>query len=228
MNEVELRDMKGMKVAPGGLSDWTLALALCGPRLETALAGPEHSRVSSMHLAGSSRRSSLLLAAIDLLVEDAEIRPAEITRIVVSRGPGSFTGIRSGLATALGLEAAHGARVLAFNSLLMQAARAEQIEGRYMTAQPGRRGEVYTRSFEIGPSGMPVACGEIEIQRIEELSRDLPWVASRALSLGGVSRAIVGRSGAEALIHLSFSELESEAVEAFYIEGPPIDGGAGA
>lgn len=207
---------------------WTLALALCGPQLEVALAGPDHARVSSLRLAGTSPRSSLLLAAIDLLVEEAKIEPTTIDRVVVSRGPGSFTGIRSGLATAFGLEVASGARVLAFNSLLMQAARAEDVGGRYMTAQPGRRGEVYTQCFEIGPESWPRPLGATEISRIDELSPDLPWIASQALFLGDIPRAVVANSGADALIRLSFSDLEPEAPEALYIEGPPIHGCARA
>ena len=101
----------------------TVALSTCGPLLEVALRMAPARIPSTVRLAGVSRRSSLLLAALDLLVEDADAKPGSIDRILVSRGPGSFTGIRSGLATASGLMEATGAHGLAFDSLTMQAAR---------------------------------------------------------------------------------------------------------
>ena len=87
----------------------TLAIVACGPQLEVALRGPDQKVASLVRLAGVSPRSTLLLAAADLLVEDAELEPSDIERVVISRGPGSFTGIRSGLATAQGFSAATGA-----------------------------------------------------------------------------------------------------------------------
>ncbi len=91
----------------------TLAIVVCGPQLEVALRGPSHTVASLVRLAGISPRSTLVLAAADLLVEDAGLEPSAIERVVVSRGPGSFTGIRAGIATAQGLAAATGAEIIA-------------------------------------------------------------------------------------------------------------------
>ncbi len=45
----------------------------------------------------------VLAPAIEHLVQDANIQMAEIAGIAVSIGPGSFTGLRIGLATAKGI-----------------------------------------------------------------------------------------------------------------------------
>ena len=90
-----------------------LAVVTCGPQLEIALDGPNVATSSVVRLGGVAPRSTLVLAAVDLLVEDAGIEPSDLGMIVVSRGPGSFTGIRAGLATALGLAAATGAKCVA-------------------------------------------------------------------------------------------------------------------
>ncbi len=78
-------------------------------------------------------RAGDLLAAIDRLVGD----PAEIERIVVGRGPGSFTSIRIGLAMARSLALALGVPV----------AGASSLDGYALDALPvldARRGEVFT------------------------------------------------------------------------------------
>lgn len=202
----------------------TAAIATCGPLLEVALRAAPGDISSTVRLAGVSRRSSLLLAALDLLTEDAGAKPGSIDRILVSRGPGSFTGIRSGLATAFGLVEATGAVCFAFNSLAMQAARCGGT-GTVWAAQPGRRGEVYARGYRVAPGSPPVALGEIEILAVEDLVDRSPWVASDGLDMGGASRAEPPRGAAEALFQLADFGMESEPLEPLYVEGPPIHGG---
>jgi tRNA threonylcarbamoyladenosine biosynthesis protein TsaB len=86
-------------------------------------------------------RAGDLLAAIDELVDD----PGSIERIVVGRGPGSFTSIRIGLAMA---------RSLAL-SLDVPAAGASTLVG-YRDAVPvidARRGEVFTTGPRVCKPG---------------------------------------------------------------------------
>jgi tRNA threonylcarbamoyladenosine biosynthesis protein TsaB len=91
-------------------------------------------------------RAGDLLAAVNELVED----PASIERIVVGRGPGSFTSIRIGLAMARSLSLALGVPV----------AGASTLDG-YSGAVPvldARRGEVFTRGPEVrSPEELDVA-----------------------------------------------------------------------
>lgn len=201
----------------------TLALVTCGPQLEVALSAPSTRGVSSVRLGGIAPRSTLVLAAADLLVEDAGLNPADLRRIVASRGPGSFTGIRAGLATAAGLAAANGAEMVAYESLLMLAARCDAA-GEVWAAQPGRRGEVYARHFLVEDSKPPRALGEIEIVPIRDAGGRGPWVAAEALDLGGAERAQTVRSSAEALIRLVELEVPGDEPEPLYVEGPPIHG----
>ena len=82
-------------------------------------------------------RAGDLLTAVDELVDD----PASIERIVVGRGPGSFTSIRIGLAMARSLSLALGVPV----------AGASTLDG-YAGAIPvldARRGEVFTTGLHV-------------------------------------------------------------------------------
>jgi len=161
------------------------------------------------------------MAVVDLLFEDASVDPEDLHRVVVTRGPGSFTGIRAGLATAAGLAAATGAEVLAYDSLAVQAARA--ADGvRVWTAQPGRRGEVYAQPFETDADGPPVVSGPQRILAVSGLVDLGPWVAAETLDLGAACRADPVRSTAEALLHVVRHGMESGPVEPLYVEGPPV------
>jgi tRNA threonylcarbamoyl adenosine modification protein YeaZ len=198
-----------------------LALVTCGPQLEVALSSPDLTTTSIVRLGGPTPRSTLVLAAVDLLVEDAGISRSALGTVVVSRGPGSFTGIRAGLATAMGLATAIGAECRAFDSLLMHAARSSGGT-RVWTAQPGRRGEVYVSQYELPESGPPVGTEGISMLPVGELGGRGPWIAADALDLGGAERGGVVRSAAEALLELARWQVPSQPVEPLYVEGPPI------
>ena len=201
--------------------DTCLSLVTCGPQLEVALNAAANRLTSLVRLGGVEPRSTLVLAAADLLIEDAGLLPGAVSTIVVSRGPGSFTGIRAGLATAAGLAEATGAQCLAYDSLLMLAARCGEL-GTVWSAQPGRRGEVYARSYELVRGRAPGAIGEIEIVAVDNAAERGPWVAAEALDLGGAERAATARSSAEALLYLVALDVTTDPLEPLYVEGPPI------
>jgi tRNA threonylcarbamoyladenosine biosynthesis protein TsaB len=201
-----------------------IAMATCGPQLEVALTTAPEATPSLVRLAGVAPRSTLLLAAVDLLIQDAGVAPDSIECVAVSRGPGSFTGIRAGLATAAGLETATGCAVWASDSLTAQAARCGH-SGAVWVAQPGRRGEVYARPFRVEPRSSPTPIGAVEILSLDELSDRGPWVAAESLDLGRAERLAPPRSTAEALLELVRAGVPSDPIEPLFVEGPPIHGG---
>jgi len=72
-------------------------------------------------------------------------------RIVVSLGPGSFTGVRIGLAAARALGLAWGAEVLGYPTLTMIAARTWQPQPRAVTiCMAGGHGEYFIQNFANG------------------------------------------------------------------------------
>jgi tRNA threonylcarbamoyl adenosine modification protein YeaZ len=199
----------------------TLALVTCGPQLEVALSTGGTGAPSTIRLAGGSPRSKLLLAAVELLVEDAGLDPSAIERVVVTRGPGSFTGIRSGLASAAGLEAAIGAKCVAYDSLTAQAARCLS-GGTVWTAQPGRRGEVYAQQFHVATDAPPVALTTIQIVAVADAGARGPWVGAEALDLAVAERVTALRTAAEGLLALDRLGAAPQPMEPLYVEGPPI------
>jgi tRNA threonylcarbamoyladenosine biosynthesis protein TsaB len=105
----------------------------------------------------SDRRSSeALLPAIARVLAAARSRLADCTRIAVCSGPGSFTGIRIGLATAWGLSRASGVPVEAVSTLeCMAEAFSGERRGseRVAAVLDAGRGELVIERFALGREG---------------------------------------------------------------------------
>jgi tRNA threonylcarbamoyladenosine biosynthesis protein TsaB len=200
----------------------TLAIVGCGPRLEVALASPAMTSPGLVAMAGRTPRSELVMAAVDLLVRAAGIDRTEITGVVTSRGPGSFTGIRVALATAQGLAMALGARAHAFPSLLAQAVRTTAPS--CLAAQPARRGHAYVQPFERR-DGAPTATAEPTMTTLAELATvTTPVVAPAGFKLDpGTPLAETTMSTAEALLLLLEREAAPEitTLAPIYLENAP-------
>jgi tRNA threonylcarbamoyladenosine biosynthesis protein TsaB len=85
-------------------------------------------------------RAARVLADADALVRAAWASPSELDALVVGTGPGSFTGVRIGLATARGLALALGIPVAGVSTLAALAAGAPGA----VPVIDARRGEVFT------------------------------------------------------------------------------------
>lgn len=88
-------------------------------------------------------------------------------RICVSLGPGSFTGVRIGLATARALGLAWGAEVLGYPTLALVAAMARSESARAVSvAMTGGHGEWFVQNFTSNgvPDGDAVSLPPVEAQ----------------------------------------------------------------
>ncbi len=91
---------------------------------------------------------------------------AAIERIGVTVGPGSFTGLRVGLAFALGLGQALGRPVVGLSSLQALAASAEGgWDGPVASVIDARRGEVYLQTFLEGEPMEPARAANVQDAR---------------------------------------------------------------
>lgn len=82
--------------------------ATAGPVNGVALAGEGPVRARPLHEAATSGTVERLIPAIDLLLRDSGVDWEELAGIAVASGPGSFSGIRVGCATAQALAFARG------------------------------------------------------------------------------------------------------------------------
>jgi len=89
-----------------------------------------------------------LLAGIDRLLQDTGRTIQEVDLIVVSRGPGNFTGLRLGLSTAKGLALALGCPVMAVNTLDALAANFPWTALPVCPVIDAKKNEVYAAFYE--------------------------------------------------------------------------------
>ena len=81
------------------------------------------------------------------LLQRVRLAPKDFDRVVVDRGPGLYTGLRVGVATAIGLSLAASADLVSVTSLelLARGAYRRGARGAFVSAVDGRRGESSSR-----------------------------------------------------------------------------------
>ncbi len=75
------------------------------------------------------RHSELIMPGVDRLFAEAEMKPSELDLVCTALGPGSFTGLRVGMATAKGICAGTGAPLVAVPTLDVLADRFTLFDG---------------------------------------------------------------------------------------------------
>jgi tRNA threonylcarbamoyladenosine biosynthesis protein TsaB len=98
-----------------------------------------------------------LLSLAGELLGEAGLRWGELERIAVGVGPGTFTGLRVGLATARGLAQSLNSELVGVSSLraLAYGALATPAQERVLAVIDARRGEVFAAAYEQDASGTP-------------------------------------------------------------------------
>lgn len=79
---------------------WLLAIDTATSRVVVAAGRPDGSLLAERAFPAEHRHGERLLATIDELLEASGLQLADLGGIVVGTGPGAFTGLRVGLATA--------------------------------------------------------------------------------------------------------------------------------
>ena len=127
-----------------------LAIDTAGPRLQLALLFGD--AVDTLVEEMPTGQAERLFPAIDDLLARNRVAYADLTRIAVTTGPGSFTGVRIGLSAARGLGLALGIPVVGVPTLAAVSLAAERDAVAVIV--DARRGEAYVQLFSV--PGVPI------------------------------------------------------------------------
>ncbi len=106
-------------------------------------------RVAAEYVETSAyRHSERLFALIDEALRGAGLARGELDALAVTTGPGSFTGLRVGLATAKGLAFALGLPVVGVSTLEALARGAMPFPGLLLPVLDARKRQVYAAGFD--------------------------------------------------------------------------------
>ena len=113
-----------------------------------ATTGLELTRV----VMGERHHNEVLVQSMSDLLAQAKVKPQTIDRVVVDHGPGLFTGLRVGIATAIAFAQGVGAELVEVTSLelLAHGAWRDGVRGHFDAIVDARRGELFVQSFELG------------------------------------------------------------------------------
>jgi tRNA threonylcarbamoyladenosine biosynthesis protein TsaB len=127
--------------------------------LETSTARPSVAarsagRLEERLLSGEQQHASDLLPALETALTALGARPADIAAIFVGIGPGSYTGLRVGVATALGLARGTGAALCGVPSFEALAVAELALAQTATVLLDARQGELYVARYLRGESGV--------------------------------------------------------------------------
>lgn len=169
-----------------------------------------------------------LMEFVDAALDAANRTLQDIDRIAVAVGPGSFTGIRVGVAAARGLALALGVPAVGVSTL--SALAADRQTGKpLLVAMDAKRDEVYWQLFSgDGTEASPPAIASIDAARGVAAGHEGALAGSAAVLLrddagpgtDGVSIATVARLGARL-------DPESHLPKPLYLRGPDAKPQAG-
>jgi tRNA threonylcarbamoyladenosine biosynthesis protein TsaB len=139
--------------------------------------------------AGDARvsHSNTLLSDIDKILSDARVELADIDLFAVASGPGSFTGLRIGIATVKALAATLNCPAVGIPTLHAVAHSGEASE-KTVALLPAGRGEVFAQLFSVTVEGVVTALDQashIAPQRLFEKYGSLEnvlWCGEGALA----------------------------------------------
>jgi tRNA threonylcarbamoyladenosine biosynthesis protein TsaB len=139
--------------------------------------------------------AEVLFPMIHEVMAEAAVSFTDLRAIAVTRGPGSFTGVRVGVAAARGLALATDKPIIAATSLeaIAHAAgnrlSADQLRGPLTVAMDARRGQLYCQQFARGR-----AVSDAQVMNPEDCAATLPHEAS--IAVGSGARLLAEAAGA--------------------------------
>ena len=127
--------------------------------------------------------SQKLMPMIENMLGLSDLNVREIDAIAVCEGPGSFTGLRIGMATAKAIAHVNDIPVIGVNSLEALAANMNLCDKKICSILDAQRNQVYTGRYQYEGTKL-VEIKEIGIQQIDEILEELAQSGEQWILVG--------------------------------------------
>jgi tRNA threonylcarbamoyladenosine biosynthesis protein TsaB len=127
----------------------------------------------SRRLDEARRHARDLVPAVAELLTAQHWRPKDVDLVVVSRGPGSYTGLRIGIVSAKTFAYATGSRLLAIDTFAAIASQAPADASRVDVLADAQQEKAYIQSFARSEKRAWTPASPLSIQRVAD------WLAGR-------------------------------------------------
>lgn len=192
--------------------------------------------IANWHSLATVSRSEELLVRIAQLLDETGIERTQLLRIAVSNGPGSYTGLRIGLATAMGLARSLDIPCIGV-SILQAIAGADLTPGGKLIVVPIGRNACSWQRFHRDGAPEPITSGTQKDLETVLIADPKVTVLAQADAFRDLSNceALMSRPGE--MLDLGrdlavavglYSESNDDGLRPFYARDVPIIPGAGA
>lgn len=158
-----------------------LALDSSGPNCSVSLVDDEKV-IANFNLNNGITHSETLVPLIDELFKFSKMSINEVDAFACSIGPGSFTGLRIGIATIKGFALSLNKPVISVPTLLSLAYNVPYFDGIVCTVLDARNDNVYSALFNV--KGKPEMIGDYITDTIDTLISELKKYNSNILFVG--------------------------------------------
>jgi len=163
-----------------------LGIDTATPQVGCAIGGHE-GVIAAFQSAKGKRHAETLVPAIDFLCRQANIELDEISAIAVDIGPGLFTGLRVGVATAKAMASGLRVPVVGVSSLDLLAFPLRWTNRRIVSVVDARRGEVFYASYRQVPGGVQ-RLTDPQVGTPEQLCNEIQATGEDCLAVGDGAR----------------------------------------
>ena len=131
--------------------------------------------------------SRTLMPMVEDMLKNAELTLDDMDLIAIANGPGSFTGLRIGIAAVKGLAWAADKPCCGVSTLQAMACSVSHMEGLIIGAMDARRDQIYNALFEAKDGSLTRLCEDRAVG-LDELYRQLKDDTRRKIVLGDGGR----------------------------------------
>lgn len=153
-----------MKILAIDTSNFVLGIALY-----------EDGKVIGEYITNLKKNHSIrAMPAIEQLMKECDIKPKDLSKIVVAKGPGSYTGVRIGVTIAKTLAWTLNIPLVGVSSLeVLAASVGRYFDGYVSPLFDARRGQIYTGLYQF-------TSNDVEIVKNDHLILSTDWIQQLA------------------------------------------------